>query len=141
MTEVLKHLRALENENSNLKEKLEITLYEKIELLTKLKNAESRLATYEIENLKYNEAIAELKEKYKKLTKDHDHAIQACCDADKAIAKLKKQLRKQKRKRCVAMARACHFMMAMRLFPNKEYIRKWVERGNQWIDLADKFKG
>lgn len=39
-----------------------------------------------------NEAIAELKEKYKKLTKDHDHAIQACCDADKAISELKAEI-------------------------------------------------
>lgn len=117
-----------------------------------------------------DEAIAELKEKYKKLTKDHDHAIQACCDADKAMAKLKeeikktqeianeqtfklcvekenvwqleKELRKQKRERCLAMAKACNLMLVLRpFFTHKEYIRKWVERGNKWIDLADKFNG
>lgn len=62
-------------------------------------------------------------------------------DVDEAIAELKKQLRKQKRKRCIAMARDCHLMLSVLLFPSKEYFRKWAERGNKWIDLADKFKG
>lgn len=125
MKEVLKYLRALENENSNLKQKLKITLYEKIELLTKLRTASVmrlRLATEkEIENLKYMYAD--------KIT-----------DLEMENFKLKEQLRKQKRKRCIAMARACHLMLGVRLFPNKEYVLKWAERGNKWIDLADKLK-
>lgn len=38
------------------------------------------------------------------------------------------------------MARACHLMPEVIHFPHKEYIRKWVERGNKWIDFADKLK-
>jgi hypothetical protein len=58
---------------------------------------------------------------------------------DKYI-ELEKQLRKQKRKRCLAMARACHLTIPLRLFPDKEYILKWAKRGNKWIDFADKLK-
>lgn len=57
-----------------------------------------------------------------------------------AYKELNEIIRKQKRKRCIAMARACHLMLAVLFCPSKEYFRKWAERGNKWIDLADKFK-
>lgn len=62
-------------------------------------------------------------------------------EVDEAIAELKQQLRKQKRERCLAMAKACNLMLVLRhSFPHKKYIQKWFERCNKWIDLADKFK-
>jgi len=73
-------------------------------------------------------------------TDDAEHyEKQARLFIDKCI-ELEELLRKQKRKRCIAMARACHLTMLVPLFPNKEYFRKWAERGNKWIDFANKLK-
>ena len=40
----------------------------------------------------YKKKVEELAGKYKELAKDHDKAIQACCDADKRIVRLQHTL-------------------------------------------------
>lgn len=68
--------------------------------------------------------IKELKERATLLECDAQNEHNAAVAVRMENLKLKHLLRKQKRKRCLAMARACHLMLSVRLFPDKEYFRK-----------------
>lgn len=66
-------------------------------------------------------------------------------DVDEAIAELKAKLRKQKRKRCLAMARVCQVtaMFYSRLpfsFYDEKAFDKWKIRNKKWLEIAENFK-
>ena len=60
-------------------------------------------------------------DKYKKLVKDHDKAIQACCDADKRIVRLQ---------RALWIARA----LALSRFDVDEYLMKYTHCNSRFWD-------
>ena len=66
-------------------------------------------------------SFAELNEKYKQLAKDHDKAIQACCDASKRIAQLQRSLWSAR-------------VTALRRFDVEEYLRKFTHCGSRFWD-------
>lgn len=60
--------------------------------LERLRPMECGLELAEADRDAYKKKVEELAGKYKDLAKDHDKAIQACCDADKRITKLQHAL-------------------------------------------------
>lgn len=57
--------------------------------LERLRPMETGLELAEADRDAYKKRAEELSDKLNKLAKDHDRAIQACCDADKRITRLK----------------------------------------------------
>lgn len=53
--------------------------------------------------------------------------------------KLRKQLKHQKYKRCLAMAKLCHWKMGVFIYKKEknDFYYRWHKR---WLVLADKFK-
>ena len=60
--------------------------------LEHLRPMECGLELAEADRDAYKKKVEELAGKYKELAKDHDKAIQACCDADKRISRLQHAL-------------------------------------------------
>ena len=60
--------------------------------LERLRPMECGLELAEADRDAYKKKVEELAGKYKELAKDHDKAIQACCDADKRIVRLQHAL-------------------------------------------------
>lgn len=60
--------------------------------LERLRPMECGLELAEADRDAYKKKVEELAGKYKELAKDHDKAIQACCDADKRIVRLQRAL-------------------------------------------------
>lgn len=60
--------------------------------LERLRPMEASLELAETNRDAYKKRVEELAGKYKELAKDHDKAIQACCDADKRIVRLQRAL-------------------------------------------------
>jgi hypothetical protein len=60
--------------------------------LERLRPMETGLELAEANRDAYKKRVEELAGKYKELAKDHDKAIQACCNADKRIARLQHAL-------------------------------------------------
>lgn len=60
--------------------------------LERLRPMECGLELAEADRNAYKKKVEELAGKYKELAKDHDKAIQACCDADKRIVRLQHAL-------------------------------------------------
>lgn len=60
--------------------------------LERLRPMECSLELAEADRDAYKKKVEELTGKYKELAKDHDKAIQACCDADKRIVRLQRAL-------------------------------------------------
>lgn len=60
--------------------------------LDRLRPMECGLELAEADRDAYKKKVEELVGKYKELAKDHDKAIQACCDADKRIVRLQRAL-------------------------------------------------
>ena len=60
--------------------------------LEHLRPMETGLELAEADRDAYKKKVEELAGKYKELAKDHDKAIQACCDADKRIVRLQRAL-------------------------------------------------
>lgn len=60
--------------------------------LERLRPMECGLELVKADRDAYKKKVEELAGKYKELAKDHDKAIQACCDADKRIVRLQRAL-------------------------------------------------
>ena len=60
--------------------------------LERLRPMECGLELAEADRDAYKKKVEEFAGKYKELAKDHDKAIQACCDADKRIVRLQHAL-------------------------------------------------
>jgi hypothetical protein len=86
-----------------------------------------------------DKVIAELKEKHKTevkellcLIRDKDNNFNHAFDSEE------KELRHHKYKRCLAMAKLCHWKMGVFIYKKEKsnYYYKWYKR---WLKIAEKF--
>jgi hypothetical protein len=64
-------------------------------------------------------------------------------DVDKTLAENDKELRHQKHRRCLAMARRCHnesLWWYSKGYGFEKYDKFWEKWEKRWLELAEKFK-
>ena len=93
-----------------------------------------------------DKVIAELKRQieFLKVTTDSCKNCTQCADGmgkvfDKEFNPLKDKLRREKYKRCLAMAKLCHWKMGVFIYKEEKsnFYQRWHKR---WSMLAEKFK-
>ena len=89
-------------------------------------------------------AITELKAENERLNRELEHVkdgdcINTCDVVEKHVKEADKAIARQKYKRCLAMAKLCHWKMGVFIYKKEknDFYHRWHKR---WLAIAEKFK-